>query len=111
MLLPSASEHYLLLLPFAYKHMLLFYEYGPMNWGTIETNLMLQGDELNLIKTKSIISAFVAKLILYKQNIGINEFSQFLNFSKIKINDDDMLTYSAFKISSFRYDSKISRRS
>nr|XP_042717488.1 protein ZBED8-like [Chrysemys picta bellii] len=31
-----------------------------------ETNLQLQGDELNLIKTKTVISAFVAKLLLYK---------------------------------------------
>ena len=28
-----------------------------------ETNLKLQGDTLNLIKTKSVISAFVAKLL------------------------------------------------
>ena len=34
-----------------------------------ETNLKQQGDELNLTKTKSVISAFVAKLSLYIQNL------------------------------------------
>lgn len=48
-----------------------------------ETNLKLQGDQLNLIKTKSITSAFVAKLFLYKQNLGRGEYSQFPNLFKI----------------------------
>ena len=30
-----------------------------------QTNLQLQGDELNLIKTKSVIATFVSKLGLY----------------------------------------------
>ena len=58
-----------------------------------ETNLQLQGDELNLIKTKAVISAFVAKLLLYKQNLGRGEFSQFTNLSTTKTNDENLLTY------------------
>ena len=37
----------------------LFYKFN-------ETNLQIQGDDLNLIKTKAIIAAFVSKLSLYK---------------------------------------------
>ncbi|XP_025031038.1 LOW QUALITY PROTEIN: protein ZBED8-like, partial [Python bivittatus] len=40
-------------------------------------NLQLQGEELNLISTKSVISAFLKKLTLWNQNFGRNEFSQF----------------------------------
>jgi len=35
-----------------------------------ETNLQFQGDGLNLIKTKNIISAFLIKLLMYKRNLG-----------------------------------------
>lgn len=56
-----------------------------------ETNLKLQSDQLNLIKTKSIISAFVAKLFLYKQNLGRGECSQFPNLSKLRKRDEDCL--------------------
>jgi len=59
-----------------------------------ETNLKLQGDNLNLIKTKSVISAFVGKLSLYKQNLGRREFSQFQNLYELKeLTDDDLLHY------------------
>ncbi|XP_025414674.1 protein ZBED8-like [Sipha flava] len=40
-------------------------------------NLQLQGDELNLITSKSVISAFQKKLTLWKTNFGRQEFSQF----------------------------------
>ncbi|KAJ7303188.1 hypothetical protein JRQ81_012121 [Phrynocephalus forsythii] len=40
-------------------------------------NLQLQGKELNLIITKSVLSAFLKRLTLWKQNFGRNEFSQF----------------------------------
>jgi hypothetical protein len=33
-------------------------------------NVQLQGDEINLIKTKSVISTFVSKLVLFKINLG-----------------------------------------
>ena len=58
-----------------------------------EANLQLQCDALNLIKIKAVISAFVAKLFLYKQNIGQREFSQFPNLARFKKNDEDVLTY------------------
>ncbi|KFM57075.1 hypothetical protein X975_16606, partial [Stegodyphus mimosarum] len=40
-------------------------------------NLQLQGEELHLITTKSVISAFPKKFTSQKQNLGHNEFSQF----------------------------------
>jgi len=40
-----------------------------------EVNLQLQGDNLNLIKIKSIIAAFLVRINLIKNNIGRREFS------------------------------------
>lgn len=42
-----------------------------------EVNLQLERDNLNLIKTTSLISAFLTRIKLGKQNIGRGEFSQF----------------------------------
>ncbi|CAH1993230.1 unnamed protein product [Acanthoscelides obtectus] len=56
-------------------------------------NLQLQGDSLNLIKTKSILSAFFARVKLMKQNIGRGEFSQFPNLSQTSCQEDDVSTY------------------
>jgi hypothetical protein len=56
-------------------------------------NLQLQGDNLNLIKTKSIISAFLARIKIMKQNIGRYEFSQFPNLSPEICQEDDVLIY------------------
>ncbi|CAH1998217.1 unnamed protein product [Acanthoscelides obtectus] len=56
-------------------------------------NLQLQGDSLNLIKTKSILSAFLARVKLMKQNIGQGEFSQFPNLSQTSCQEDDVSTY------------------
>ena len=58
-----------------------------------EMNLQLQGDDLNLIKTKAIISAFVSKLGLYKENLGRRQFYHFQNLSEVEINDGDILAY------------------
>lgn len=58
-----------------------------------EVNLQLQGDGINLIKTKSIISAFLARLKLMKQNIGRREFAQFPNLSQTNCRDDDVSAY------------------
>ncbi|XP_044747388.1 protein ZBED8-like isoform X1 [Coccinella septempunctata] len=41
-----------------------------------DLNLQLQGDSLNLIKTKGAVSAFLGKLKFMKQNISRREFSQ-----------------------------------
>ncbi|XP_026471713.1 SCAN domain-containing protein 3-like [Ctenocephalides felis] len=54
-------------------------------------NLQLQGDGLNLIKTKNIIAAFIAKLLLHKKNIGRREFHNFPNLS-VSCNED-LLVY------------------
>ena len=51
-----------------------------------KTNLklqLLQGNQLNLIKTKSVISEFVANLFLCKQNLGTGECCQFSNLLKL----------------------------
>lgn len=58
-----------------------------------EMNLQLQGDDLNLIKVKATISAFISKLALYKQNLGQRQFYQFQSLSSVKLNDDDILVY------------------
>lgn len=62
-----------------------------------DINLQLQGDDLNFITTKSIISAFQKKLTLWKHNFGRNEFSQFPILSDLhknsKISFDDTQIY------------------
>ena len=58
-----------------------------------EVNLQLQGDGLNLIKTKSIIAAFLARIKLMKQNIGRREYSQFPNLQQSNCQEDDVLIY------------------
>ncbi|CAH2014383.1 unnamed protein product [Acanthoscelides obtectus] len=56
-------------------------------------NLQVQGDSLNFIKTKFILSAFLARVKLMKQNIGRGEFSQFPNLSQTSCQEDDVSTY------------------
>ncbi|CAH1956007.1 unnamed protein product [Acanthoscelides obtectus] len=56
-------------------------------------HLQLQGNSLNSIKTKSILSAFLARVKLMKQNIGRGEFSQFPNLSQTSCQEDDVSTY------------------
>ncbi|CAH2013148.1 unnamed protein product [Acanthoscelides obtectus] len=56
-------------------------------------NLQLQGDSLNLIKRKSILSVFLARVKLMKQNIGRGEFSQFPNLSQTSCQEDGVSTY------------------
>jgi hypothetical protein len=58
-----------------------------------ETNLQLQGDDMNLIKAKATISAFVSKLALYKQSLGRRQFYQFPNLSSVETNEDDILVF------------------
>jgi hypothetical protein len=47
-------------------------------------NLQLQGNEVNLIKTKSVISTFVSKLAMFKRNTGRRELYQFSNLSELE---------------------------
>lgn len=44
-----------------------------------DVNLQFQGDDLNLIKTKNSVAAFVSKLLFYKRNFGRREFHNFPN--------------------------------
>ncbi|GBP39066.1 Protein ZBED8 [Eumeta japonica] len=55
-------------------------------------NLQHQGDDLNLIKPKNVVAAFVAKLFLHKKNIGRREFHNFPNLS-VTCDNDDLLVY------------------
>uniref|UniRef100_A0A5S6Q2G6 Uncharacterized protein n=1 Tax=Trichuris muris TaxID=70415 RepID=A0A5S6Q2G6_TRIMR len=62
-----------------------------------EMNLQIQGDELNLVKSKSVIVAFIKELVLFKQNLGHGHLYQFPNLNRLRdngeVNDDDMLLY------------------
>ncbi|KFD67345.1 hypothetical protein M514_20381 [Trichuris suis] len=49
-----------------------------------EMNKQLQSNELNLIKTKVVISAFLSKLMLFKCNFARGEFCQFPTLAKVK---------------------------
>ncbi|KHJ44913.1 hypothetical protein D918_04724 [Trichuris suis] len=47
-------------------------------------NIQLQVGNLNLMKTKSVISSFVYKLALYERNVSRGEMFQFLNLAELK---------------------------
>lgn len=55
-----------------------------------EANLKLKGGTLNLIKSKS---AFVTKLLLYKENSGRWECAKFPNISKLRNRDEYWFNY------------------
>jgi len=56
----------------------------------------LQGDKINFVKSKSIISAFISKLSLFKEKISRREFNHFSNLSRSKqILDSDLEIYCA----------------
>ncbi|KHJ42877.1 hypothetical protein D918_06959 [Trichuris suis] len=62
-----------------------------------EMNKQLQSNELNLIKTKAVISAFLSKLMLFKRNFARGEFCQFPTLANVskeaKILEDDVHIY------------------
>lgn len=58
-----------------------------------EVNSQLQGDNLNLIETKSIIAAFPVRINLVKNNLGRREFSQFSKLSNVNCQNDDISAY------------------
>ncbi|KFD60778.1 hypothetical protein M514_27057, partial [Trichuris suis] len=62
-----------------------------------EMNKQLQSNELNLIKTMAVISAFLSKLMLFKWNFTRGEFCQFPTLAKVskevKILEDDVHLY------------------
>ncbi|KFD64030.1 hypothetical protein M514_08644 [Trichuris suis] len=62
-----------------------------------EMNKQLQSNELNLIKTKAVISAFLSKLMLFKCSFARGEFCQFPTLAKVskevKILENDVYIY------------------
>jgi hypothetical protein len=56
-----------------------------------------KGNDVNLIKSKSVVRTFIAKLNLFKRNIGRPEMSQFPSLFQLEeqswIKDDDILIY------------------
>lgn len=59
-----------------------------------EMNLLLQGDELNLITTRAAVCGFIRKLPLFRRNLARRELGQFPNLcvlqKKVEIKDDDV---------------------
>ena len=59
-------------------------------------NLQLQGQDVNLIKTKSVVGSFISKLALYKQNICRREFYQFPSLQAVHyITDVQLRAYAS----------------
>uniref|UniRef100_A0A5S6Q4E5 DUF4371 domain-containing protein n=1 Tax=Trichuris muris TaxID=70415 RepID=A0A5S6Q4E5_TRIMR len=60
-------------------------------------NLQLQGDDLNLVRTKSVINAFVSKLLFFKENLSRKEFCHFPSLcevhKKMQMNEEDIEVY------------------
>ena len=61
-----------------------------------ELNLQLQGDDLNLIKAKSAIFAFIAKISILRRSLGHMDFSYFPSLGQVgnAPDDDTLLVYS-----------------
>uniref|UniRef100_A0A5S6QVI8 HAT C-terminal dimerisation domain-containing protein n=1 Tax=Trichuris muris TaxID=70415 RepID=A0A5S6QVI8_TRIMR len=51
-----------------------------------EMNLQLQGDQLSVIKTKMVVTAFIGKLAIFGQNLGRGEYRQFPSLNDLKQN-------------------------
>ncbi|KHJ41555.1 hypothetical protein D918_08407, partial [Trichuris suis] len=47
-------------------------------------NLQFQGDALNLIRARSVISAFVSKLLFFRNNLSRGEFYDVPNFCEVR---------------------------
>lgn len=58
-----------------------------------QVNLQLQGDDLNLIKTKNVIAAFAGKLLIFKRTLGRGEYNHFPTLSTVSAKPEDLLTY------------------
>ncbi|KRZ09880.1 hypothetical protein T4B_8164, partial [Trichinella pseudospiralis] len=59
-----------------------------------EVNLQMQGSELDLIMTRSVILSFASKLALFKRSFGHREFYQFPSVAALRengaVHDDDI---------------------
>ena len=56
-------------------------------------NLQIQGNMVTLVKCKTIVSSFIGKLKLFKQNIGRREYYQFPRLTELNLIEDDLLAY------------------
>lgn len=71
-------------------------------------NLQLQGDEINLIKSKSAISGFISKLPFYRRNIGRKDFGQFPSLKELdECPSDDMLLLFSEHLTNIEADMKL----
>ncbi|XP_071043054.1 uncharacterized protein [Parasteatoda tepidariorum] len=56
-----------------------------------EINVKLQGNKVNIIKAKGIISSIIAKFDIYKSNIGRKELMQLPTLKKCSMADIEIL--------------------
>ena len=52
-----------------------------------------QGEMITLIRCKSVLTSFISKLFLYKENMGQNILSQFPNLCENNAIEDERLKY------------------
>nr|XP_039259582.1 SCAN domain-containing protein 3-like [Styela clava] len=60
-----------------------------------EVNKKLQGEMITLIRCKSVLTSFISKLSLYKDNMGRNTLSQFPNLCENNVTENERLKYCA----------------
>ena len=58
-----------------------------------EVNKKLQGEMITLIRCKNVLTSFISKLSLYKENMGQNILSQFPNLCENNGTEDERLKY------------------
>ena len=63
-----------------------------------EVIIKLQGNKMNLIKAKGIISSFIAKFDIHRVNIGRKELLQFPTLKKCSVSDNETLELPEDKI-------------
>ena len=56
-----------------------------------EVNKKLQGEMITLIRCKNVLTSFISKLSLYKENVGRNILSQFPNLCENNVAEDERL--------------------
>lgn len=60
-----------------------------------DLNLQLQGNENNLVKSKSVVSGFIAKLPLFRGELGRRDFKRFPRMNEVSnlVDDDTLLIF------------------
>ena len=58
-----------------------------------EVNKKLQGEMITLIIWKIVLTLFISKLSLYKENTGRNILSQFPNLCENNVTEDERIKY------------------